>query len=183
MIKNDAWIKKMSRDEGMISPFEPAQVKAGKISFGVSSFGYDLRLSDEFLFPRPGEPGELVDPKSIRQDMYEAKQVRQCVLAPHSYVLASSLETFRIPRNILALCTGKSTYSRCGLLVNITPLEPEWEGRITFPVVNTTPFPVRIYPGEGVAQALFLEGPSPEISYADRKGKYQSQQKITLSKV
>jgi dCTP deaminase len=183
MIKNDVWIKKMSLENGMISPFEPELVKAGTISYGVSSFGYDLRLSDEFLFPRPGAPHDIVDPKCVQEDRYEAKRVPHCVLAPHSYVLASSLETFRIPRNILALCTGKSTYSRCGLLVNITPLEPEWEGRITFPVVNSTPFPVRIYPGEGVAQALFFEGPSPEISYADRKGKYQSQHRITLSTV
>ena len=173
----------MAKRTKLIEPFEPSLISKGNISFGVSSFGYDFRLSNEFLHFRPPASQSRIDPKEMKEDYFETYKDEQYFVPPNSFLLASSLEYFRIPRNILAICTGKSTYSRCGLLVNITPLEPEWEGIITFPIYNTTPLPVRIYPEEGIAQVIFLEGPLPETSYADRKGKYQAQKKITLSKV
>jgi len=181
MIQNDRWIRQLGAR--IIEPFEPSLVTQGKISFGVSSFGYDFRLSEEFRFFQP--PGDVlsIDPKDVQERLFETVRSADCLIPPHSFALARSLEFFRIPRNVLGLCTGKSTYSRCGVLVNITPLEPEWEGHITFPIYNSTPFPVRIYPGEGIAQVMFLEGAAPEVSYADRKGKYQSQTNVTLAKI
>jgi len=181
MLQNDLWIRHMG--PRMIEPFEPALVTNQTISYGVSSFGYDFRLSEEFLFFQPPPGTACIDPKSIRPKDFEKRICNPCVLPANQFVLASSMEFFRIPRNILGLCTGKSTYSRCGILVTLTPLEPEWEGRITFPIYNTTPFPIRLYPGEGVAQVLFLEGQPPEISYADRKGKYQGQRGIQPARV
>ena len=181
MVKNDRWIRQMA--SRIIEPFEPSLVTQSKISYGVSSFGYDFRLSEEFRFFQPPTGLVCIDPKDPQEQLFETRNGPDCLIPPHSLALARSMEFFRIPRNILGLCTGKSTYSRCGLLVNITPLEPEWEGHITFPIHNTTPFPVRVYPGEGIAQVVFLEGPPPEVSYADRKGKYQGQTSITLAKV
>ncbi len=184
MVKNDLWIRAMAEKSRIIEPFEPSLVKEGKISFGPSSFGYDFRLANEFLRFSPPPSQSLIDPKGMKDELFDVQKTDDpYTIPPNSLVLARSLEYFRIPRNIVGICMGKSTYSRCGILVNITPLEPEWEGHITFPVYNTTPFPARIYPGEGIAQVLFLEGPSPEVSYADRKGKYQVQKGITVSKV
>jgi dCTP deaminase len=183
MIKNDIWIKKMALSAGMIEPFEPAQIREGRISYGVSSYGYDFRLWDEFWCPRHASDMNLIDPKQFSQKSLAFTRTTELTLPPNSHVMARSLEYFRIPRSILAICTGKSTYARCGILVNITPLEPSWEGHVTFSIFNVTPLSVRIYPEEGIAQALFLEGPAPEVSYADRKGKYQAQKGLTLPKV
>lgn len=181
MLQNDLWIRHMG--PRMIEPFEPSLITKHSISYGVSSFGYDFRLSHEFFFFRPPPGLDCIDPKDIKPECFEKNICNPCLLPPNQFVLASSMEFFRIPRNILGLCTGKSTYSRCGIIVTLTPLEPEWEGRITFPIYNTTPFPVRLYPGEGVAQVLFLEGHPPEVSYADRKGKYQGQDSIQPARV
>lgn len=183
MVKNDRWIKTMAETDKIIEPFESTLVREGKISFGPSSYGYDFRLADEFLIFSPPSSQTRIDPKEMQEEFFKSEKTDEPVIPPNSYVLARSLEYFRIPRNTLGVCTGKSTYSRCGILVNITPLEPEWEGHITFPIYNTTPMPVRIYPGEGIAQVVFLEGPAPQISYADRKGKYQAQKHVTISKV
>jgi dCTP deaminase len=183
MIKNDTWINRMALSAGMIEPFEASLVREGRISYGLSSFGYDFRLSDEFLQPRPRPELPWIDPKELPEDAFERIQTRVCMVPAGGYVLAKSLEYFRIPREILAICTGKSTYARCGLVVNITPLEPEWEGHLTFPILNPTPLPIRVYAEEGIAQVLFLEGPPPSTSYADRKGKYQAQKGITLPKL
>lgn len=173
----------MAETENIIEPFESTLVRDGKVSFGPSSFGYDFRLSEERLIFSPPSSQTCLDPKAMQEEYFSVQKPDDHVIPPSSFVLARSFEYFRIPRNILGICTGKSTYSRCGILVMITPLEPEWEGHITFPIYNTTPLPVRIYPGEGIAQVVFVEGPEPETSYADRKGKYQAQTKITLSKV
>jgi dCTP deaminase len=183
MIKNDIWIKEMARSKGIIDPFETSQVRNGKISFGLSSFGYDFRVSDEFWLPRPMEHTDTIDPKALQDDSFETIHTKVCLVPPASFVMAKSLEYFRIPREILGICTGKSTYARCGLQINITPLEPEWEGHLTFSILNPTPLPIRVYAEEGIAQVLFLEGDPPETSYADRKGKYQAQRGITLPKV
>ncbi len=183
MIKNDRWIRETALKTKMIEPFEPGLVREGKISYGVSSFGYDFRLSERFSIPRPLEPGRTLDPKEVRPEDFEEHRSQQFLVPAHGYVIAASLEYFRIPRNILGICTGKSTYARSGLLVNITPLEPEWEGRLTFTLFNPTPHPIKVYAGEGIAQILFLEGSAPETSYADRKGKYQGQEGLTPSKV
>ena len=183
MIQNDRWIKEMAAGKAIIEPFESSLIKDGVISFGPSSFGYDFRVSNEFMHFRPSSQTANLDPKNMSEDLFETEESDECIIPPNRFVLAKSLEYFRIPRNILGICTGKSTYSRCGILVNITPLEPEWEGHITFPIYNTAPLPARIYPGEGIAQVIFLEGLPPDTSYADRKGKYQAQKNITLSKV
>jgi dCTP deaminase len=183
MIKNDVWIREMTAASRMIEPFEPSQVRNGKISFGLSSFGYDFRLSEEFWIPRPYDQIQSIDPKNLRDDSFERIRTKVCLIPPTSFVIARSLEYFRIPRCILGICTGKSTYARCGLLINITPLEPEWEGHLTFSILNPSALPIRTYAEEGIAQVVFLEGPPPEISYADRKGKYQAQKGITLPKV
>jgi len=183
MVKNDLWIKEMAAAHGLIEPFEPSLVRAGRISFGLSSFGYDFRLAPGFLSLKPDAGISLLDPKEMREDLFTFSESDAWTISPQSFVLARSLEYFRIPRNILGLCTGKSTYARCGVMVNITPLEPEWEGHLTFPVFNSAPYPMRIYPGEGIAQVLFLEGLPPAVSYGDRKGKYQSQVRITPAKV
>ena len=183
MIKNDLWIKQMALAEAIIDPFQPSQVRDGKISFGLSSFGYDFRVSDEFLIPRPPKHAASIDPKALKNDFFERIRTQVCLVPPASYVVAKSVEYFRIPRKILGICTGKSTYARCGLLINITPLEPEWEGHLTFSILNPSPLPIRVYADEGIAQILFLEGNAPETSYADRKGKYQAQKGITLPKL
>lgn len=183
MVKNDVWIKEMALRRGMIEPFEPSQIRDGKISFGLSSFGYDFRLSDEFWIPRLAQSAGPIDPKAVRNDAFETVRTKVCLVPPGNFVIAKSLEYFRMPREVVGICTGKSTYARCGLLINITPLEPEWEGRLTFSILNPCTLPMRVYAEEGIAQVLFLEGAPPETSYADRKGKYQAQKGITLPKL
>ncbi len=180
-IRPDSWIKRMALEHDMIRPFEPTQVKNGNISFGLSSFGYDMRIADEFKLLRSSGAKDALDPKKINPDLFEDYKGKVCVIPPNSFVLARSLEYFKIPRNVLALCTGKSTYARIGVVVNVTPLEPSWEGFITMDISNTSPYPVKIYANEGIGQIVFFESQEAcEISYSDRKGRYQSQTKITL---
>ena len=181
-VLSDKWIKKMALN-GMISPFEEKQISKGKISYGLSSFGYDARVSNEFkIFTNVNS--EIVDPKSFKPSNFVTKNVSECVVPPNSFVLASTVEYFKIPKNVLVICLGKSTYARCGIIVNVTPLEPGWEGHVTLEFSNTTPLPAKIYANEGVAQFIFLQGnEKPEISYSDRKGKYMGQTGVTLPKV
>jgi dCTP deaminase len=181
MIKPDSWIKKMCLEHKMIEPFAPEQVRKG-ISFGVSSYGYDMRVADEFrIFKGTG----IVDPKQFREEDFETIKVSEFALIPaHTFCLARTVEYFRIPRNILTIAFGKSTYARCGVIVNVTPFEPEWEGFVTLGIANTAPVPAKIYANEGIAQVLFLESNEVcETSYADKKGKYQAQQTITHAKI
>ncbi len=181
-VLSDKWIKKMALN-GMISPFEEKQISQGKISYGLSSFGYDARVSNEFkIFTNVNS--EIVDPKSFKPSNFVTKNVSECVIPPNSFVLASTVEYFKIPKDVLVICLGKSTYARCGIIVNVTPLEPGWEGHVTLEFSNTTPLPAKIYANEGVAQFIFLQGnEKPEISYSDRKGKYMGQTGVTLPKV
>lgn len=182
-IKPDAWIKKMALEYDMIKPFEPMQVKNNNISYGLSSYGYDIRIADEFKIFKGVVGKDTIDPKNINPDLFENFQGDNCVIPSNSFILARSLEYFKIPRNILVLCAGKSTYARIGVVVNITPLEPSWEGYITIAISNTSPCSVRLYANEGIAQIVFFESTDAcQISYADRKGRYQSQKTITLSK-
>ncbi len=172
----------MALEEKMIEPFHPGPSPQGAISYGVSSYGYDMRLFDEFkIFT--GEQATYADPKGMLPQSFTDYQGEVCIIPPNSFVLARSLEYFRIPRDVLTICFGKSTYARCGILVNITPFEPEWEGYVTMGISNTTRFPAKIYAGEGIAQVLFFQSDEPcKISYKDKKGKYQAQSQITLSK-
>jgi len=182
MVKSDQWIKRMARDSRMIEPFEENQVRTG-ISFGVSSYGYDMRISDEFRVFRAAS-GRVLDPKAFDESLLENVKSDVCVIPPNSFVLARTVEYFRIPRNVITICFGKSTYARTGVLVNVTPFEPEWEGFATIQIFNTTPMPVRLYANEGIAQILFLESNEPcLVSYRDKKGKYQAQSQITLAKI
>lgn len=183
-IKPDHWIRRMAREHNMIEPFVDRQVRAGTISYGVSSFGYDIRVADEFRIFTPAT-GQLtvVDPKAIDERAMVPYQGEICIIPPNSFALARTVEYFRVPRNVLCICLGKSTYARIGVIVNITPFEPEWEGHVTIEISNTTPLPCKIYANEGIAQVLFFEGEEPEVSYADRKGKYQAQTGITLPKL
>lgn len=182
-VKPDHWIIRRARDEQMIEPFQESLVREGNISFGVSSYGYDFRVGRKFKIFR-GESSDLIDPKNIRNDLFDDVEADSCIIPPRSFVLAQSLEYFRIPRNILTICTGKSTYARCGLIVNVTPFEPEWEGHVTMSISNTSPAQVKIYSGEGIAQVIFLESSALcQTSYKDRKGKYQAQKGIVLSKI
>ena len=180
-VKSDRWIKEMARSHGMISPFEENQVRSG-ISFGVSSYGYDICLSDEFqLFDRTN--ARVIDPKADTVGLFKAVKADSVLVPACSFVLARSREYFKIPRDIITICMGKSTYARSGLLVNVTPFEPEWEGYATLSLSNTAPVPIKVYANEGIAQLLFLEALELcEISYRDKKGKYQRQKNITLSK-
>ncbi len=182
-LKNDAWIRRMAKEYGMIEPFEEKQIRQGVISYGLSSYGYDIRVADEFkIFTNAYSA--VVDPKQFDPRSFVDFRGEVCTIPPNSFVLARSVEYFRVPRNILCLCVGKSTYARCGIVVNVTPLEPEWEGYITIEISNTTPLPARIYAHEGIAQVIFLEADEVcEVSYADRKGKYQRQQGIALPRV
>jgi dCTP deaminase len=182
MVKNDRWIKKMAR-KGMVKPFNGKQVKKGAISYGVSSYGYDMRIADEFkIFSNAG--ATVIDPKNFSATSFTDFKGPVCVVPPNSFVLARSLEYFRIPRDVLVICLGKSTYARCGIVVNVTPLEPEWEGHVTIEISNTAPLPARLYANEGIAQIIFLQvAELCEVSYADKKGKYQAQTHITLAKV
>ncbi|MCB4792338.1 MAG: dCTP deaminase [Elusimicrobia bacterium] len=182
MIKPDKWIVKMAREHKMIEPFEEAQVRKGVISYGVSSYGYDMRVANEFkIYQHKG----VLDPKRLEPSCFkEVKADDFIVIEPNSYILGRSLEYFRIPRNILTICFGKSTYARCGVIVNVTPFEPEWEGYVTMSISNTSNVPVKLYVNEGIAQVIFLEANEIcQTSYADKKGKYQAQDKITVAKL
>lgn len=178
-LKADRWIKKMAREQRMIEPFVAEQVRQGAISYGVSSYGYDLRVSDEFkIFTNVYSA--IVDPKNFAPESFVDFRGDVCVIPPNSFVLARSVEYFRIPRRVLTVCLGKSTYARCGLIVNVTPFEPEWEGFVTLEISNTTPLPAKVYANEGLAQVLFFEADEVcEQSYADKKGKYQRQMGVT----
>jgi dCTP deaminase len=179
----DHWIRKMAKTRRMIDPYADQRKRAGKISYGASSYGYDFRLSNEYKIPDFNGVKNL-DPKKIEQIRFNDYQGRTCLIPPNSFVLGRSLEYFRIPRDVMVLCQGKSTYARSGVIVNVTPLEPEWEGFITLALVNASPVPAKIYSGEGIAQLVFIRAETEcEISYADRKGKYQAQQQIRLSSV
>jgi len=167
----------------MISPFEDKQVREGKISYGLSSFGYDARVSEEFkIFTNVNS--EIVDPKNFKSTNFVTKNGPECIIPPNSFALARTVEKFKIPKDILVICLGKSTYARCGIIVNVTPLEPGWEGYVTLEFSNTTPLPAKIYANEGVAQFIFMKGKeTPEVTYADRKGKYMGQTGVTLPKI
>jgi len=179
----DRWICEMAKTHGMIEPYAEQRQRAGKISFGASSYGYDFRLSDDYKIPDFGAVKNL-DPKKIDQIRFEDYRGGSCLIPPNSFVLGRSLEYFRIPRNVMVLCQGKSTYARCGVMVNVTPLEPEWEGFITLAIVNASPLPAKVYSGEGIAQLVFIRSEGDcGVSYADRKGKYQAQKQIRLSRV
>jgi dCTP deaminase len=182
-LKPDHWIRKMALEHGMIEPFVDHQVREGVISYGVSSYGYDVRVADEFkIFTNVFSA--VVDPKAFDSKSMVDFKGDICVIPPNSFALAKTIEYFRIPRGVMTICVGKSTYARCGIIVNVTPFEPEWEGYVTLEISNTTPLPARIYANEGLAQVIFLEGDEPcQISYADKKGKYQHQQGILLPKV
>jgi len=182
-IKPDSWIRRMAVEQGMIEPFVDRQVREGVISYGLSSYGYDIRVSDEFkIFTNVHSA--VVDPKNFNPKSFVDYKGDICVIPPNSFVLAQTVEYFRIPRDVLTICLGKSTYARCGLIVNVTPFEPEWEGYVTLEISNTTPLPARIYANEGIAQVLFFQADEVcEVSYADRKGKYQKQQSIMLPRI
>jgi dCTP deaminase len=182
-IKNDRWITEMARSHRMIEPFAPARVRPGRISYGVSSYGYDMRVADQFkIFTNVGS--QVIDPKAFDSSAFVSIEARSILIPPNSFALATTVEYFRIPRTILTLCVGKSTYARCGIIVNVTPFEPEWEGQATLEISNTSPLPAKIYAGEGIAQLIFLEASEVcERSYADKKGKYQAQREITLPKL
>lgn len=181
-VKNDRWITRMAL-AGMIEPFEGRQVRDNVISYGVSSYGYDIRVADEFrIFTNVNT--SIVDPKRFDPASLVEVETDVCIIPPNSFALARTVEYFRIPRSIITICVGKSTYARCGIIVNVTPFEPEWEGFVTLEISNTTPLPAKVYANEGIAQVLFLESDEEcEISYADKKGKYQRQQGVVLPKL
>ena len=182
-IKSDKWITRMAREHGMIEPFVDTQVRAGVVSYGVSSYGYDVRVGNEFkVFTNVYNT--VVDPKQFDPRSFVDIVAEECIIPPNSFALAATIEYFRIPRDILTVCLGKSTYARCGIIVNVTPFEPEWEGHVTIEISNTTPLPAKIYANEGIAQVLFFQ--SDEVcarSYKDKKGKYQAQRGVTLPKL
>jgi len=182
-IMPDRWIREMAKTKGMIEPFVETQKRDGVISYGLSSYGYDARVSEEFkVFTNVDSV--VVDPKDFSRKGFVERAGPICVIPPNSFVLARTVEYFRVPRDILVICLGKSTYARCGIIVNVTPLEPEWEGHVTLEFSNTTPLPARVYANEGACQFLFLKGEGPcEVSYADRGGKYMHQRGVTLPKL
>ena len=182
-VLSDKWIKEMVRTNNIISPFENKQVRGNKISYGLSSFGYDARVSNEFkIFTNVNS--EIVDPKNFKLNNFISKKGDECIIPPNSFVLSSTVEYFRIPNDVMVICLGKSTYARCGIIVNVTALEPSWEGNVTLEFSNTTPLPAKIYANEGAAQFIFLKGnEKPDITYADRNGKYMKQSGVTLPKV
>jgi dCTP deaminase len=182
-VKSDRWIKEMALKYKMIEPFEEKLVTSGVISYGLSSYGYDIRIADEFrVFTDVYQT--VVDPKNFDPRSFVEIKGPECIIPPNSFCLARSLEYFRIPRNVIGICLGKSTYARCGIVVNITPLEPEWEGHLTIEISNTTPLPAKIYANEGIAQLIFIESDELcTVSYKDRKGKYQGQRGVTPPKV
>ena len=182
-VLSDRWIKKMALEKEMIKPFVPKQIREKVISYGLSSFGYDARVSDEFKIFTDVDSA-IVDPKNFKNNSFVSRKGDECVIPPNSFALASTVEYFKIPKDILVICLGKSTYARCGIIVNVTPLEPGWEGHVTLEFSNTTPLPAKIYANEGIAQFIFLKGNEvPEVTYADRKGKYMGQIGVTLPKV
>ncbi len=182
-IMPDHWIRRMAAERGMIEPFVESQRREGTISFGLSSYGYDARVADEFkVFTNVDNA--LVDPKNFSEAGFVTRQGATCIIPPNSFVLAHTVEYFRIPRDVLVICLGKSTYARCGIIVNVTPLEPGWEGHVTLEFSNTTPLPAKVYANEGACQFLFLQGNEPcEVSYADRAGKYMGQRGVTLPRL
>ena len=184
-IKSDRWIRRMAREHRMIEPFVDGQVREGAISYGVSSYGYDMRVAPEFrIFTNV--LSIIVDPKHFDARSFVEFDGDVCIVPPNSFALARSVEYFRIPRNVLTICLGKSTYARCGIITNVTPFEPEWEGHVTLEISNTTPLPAKIYANEGICQVLFFEADDDDVcqtSYADKKGKYQKQTGVTLPKL
>jgi dCTP deaminase len=182
-VKADRWIKRMALEHGMIEPFEDRQVRQGVVSYGVSSYGYDIRVADEFkIFTNIYTT--VIDPKQFDPRSFVDLKADVCIVPPNSFALARTVEYFRIPRDVITVCLGKSTYARCGIIVNVTPFEPEWEGTATLEISNTTPLPAKIYANEGIAQVLFFQGDeAPEISYGDKKGKYQAQLEVTLPRI
>jgi len=182
-IKSDKWITRMCKEHGMIEPFEEKQVRKGQISYGVSSYGYDIRVGTEYkIFTNVNST--LVDPKQFDNRNFVTINADHCIIPPNSFALAATVEKFKIPRNVLAICVGKSTYARCGLIVNVTPLEPEWEGILTLEISNTTQLPAKVYSNEGIAQLLFLESDEEcATSYKDKSGKYMHQPGLTLPKL
>ncbi|MDE2228676.1 MAG: dCTP deaminase [Alphaproteobacteria bacterium] len=182
-IMPDKWIREMALARGMIEPFVEKQTRQGVISYGLSSYGYDARVGRDFkIFTNVSSA--VVDPKNFSSESFVDRETDICVVPPNSFALASTIEYFRIPRDVLVICLGKSTYARCGIIVNVTPLEPEWEGHVTIEISNTTPLPARIYAGEGICQFLFFRSDQVcEVSYADRGGKYQKQRGVTLPRM
>ena len=182
-IKSDKWIRSMSLENDMISPFEDKQISKQKISYGLSSYGYDIRVTDEYkIFTNVNN--SIIDPKRFDENSFVNFKGDVCIVPANSFALARSVEYFKIPRNVLTVCLGKSTYARCGIIVNVTPFEPEWEGHVTLEISNTTPLPAKIYSNEGLCQVLFFESDEEcETSYKDKKGKYQKQTGITLPKI
>ena len=182
-VLSDRWIKKMAIEKEMIKPFVSKQKSSKKISYGLSSFGYDARVSNEFKIFTDVDSA-IVDPKNFKKNSFVSRTSKECIIPPNSFALASTVEYFKIPKNVLVICLGKSTYARCGIIVNVTPLEPEWEGHVTLEFSNTTPLPAKIYAFEGAAQLIFLKGnEDPETTYAQRNGKYMKQSGVTLPKV
>jgi dCTP deaminase len=179
----DHWIRRMAQEKAMIEPFIETQKRDGVISYGLSSYGYDARVADEFkVFTNVDSA--VVDPKHFNPDSFVTRTGPTCTIPPNSFALAHTVEYFRIPRDILVICLGKSTYARCGIIVNVTPLEPEWEGQVTIEISNTTPLPARVYAQEGICQFLFLQGSAPpEVSYADKAGKYMGQRGVALPRM
>ena len=182
-VLSDHWIKKKALEDGMIKPFVSKQISGTNISYGLSSYGYDARVSNEFkVFTNVDSV--VVDPKNFKNNSFVSRKGDECIIPPNSFVLASTVEYFKIPNDVLVICLGKSTYARCGIIVNVTPLEPGWEGHVTLEFSNTTPLPAKIYANEGAAQFIFLKGDEkPETNYAERKGKYMKQTGVTLPKV
>ncbi len=182
-VKNDQWIRKMALEHDMIVPYEDRQVREGVISYGVSSYGYDVRIADEYkIFTNINNT--VVDPKRFDDRSLVDFKGEVCIVPPNSFALGRTVEKFKIPRDVITVCVGKSTYARCGIIINVTPFEPEWEGYVTLEISNTTPLPAKIYSNEGIAQVLFFSGDEIcAVSYADKKGKYQSQESITLPRL
>jgi dCTP deaminase len=182
-IRPDAWIRKMSLEHGMIEPFVDEQVRAGVVSYGLSSYGYDIRVADEFkVFTNINTT--VIDPKNFDPRSFVDVKAEVCIVPPNSFALAHTVEYFRIPRDVLTICLGKSTYARCGIIVNVTPFEPEWEGTVTLEISNTTPLPAKIYANEGIAQVVFFQSDDVcERSYADKSGKYLKQRGVTLPRI
>jgi len=182
-IMPDHWIREQSQKHQMIEPFEEKQRASGMISYGLSSYGYDARLSDEFMI-FTNIDNAIVDPKNFDQSSFVERKTDICIIPPNSFVLARTIEYFKIPEDVLVICLGKSTYARCGLIVNVTPLEPGWEGQVTLEISNTTPLPAKVYANEGICQFLFYKGASRcEVTYADRAGKYMGQRGVTLPRL
>jgi dCTP deaminase len=182
-VLSDRWIKKMAKETGMIKPFVEKQESKNNISYGLSSFGYDARVSNEFKIFTDVDSA-LVDPKNFKNNSFVSRTTNECIIPPNSFVLASTVEYFKIPKDVLVICLGKSTYARCGIIVNVTPLEPGWEGYVTLEFSNTSPLPAKIYANEGAAQFIFLQGSEkPEVTYDQRRGKYMNQTGVTLPKI